>query len=309
MEPAGAQFREAIRLSPGNLDPNLDPNLPLAHRSLGLVLREAGDLQAAAAELRLAVAQRPQDAEGHHILGTVLLKLNDLAGAIDEFRRAVELDPDLAQARASLAQTLQRAGKKEESQKQLAELERINQGTANIGRAMILVETAEGNIKKGQVATALDELQEAVTLSPDFTEARYQLGVALSHVPDASAKTEAAFRQVLELNPNHAPAHFQLGLLLAGRGDKVQASSEFQKAVELAPGLTEAHRALARLAADSHEWATAVRELQAVVAWNPEDAAAHYDLATALKAHGQVDEAAHELQIARRLKPPRLAPH
>ena len=84
MEPAGAQFREAIRL---------DPNHALAHRSLGLVLREGGDLPAAAAELRLAVTQRPEDAEGHHILGTVLLKLNDVTGAIEEFRRAINLDP------------------------------------------------------------------------------------------------------------------------------------------------------------------------------------------------------------------------
>ena len=141
MEPAGAQFREAIRL---------DPNHALAHRSLGLVLREGGDLPAAATELRLAVAQRPDDAEGHHILGTVLLKLNDVTGAIEEFRRAISLDPYLAQAHASLAQALQKAGQKEESQKQLAELEKLNQGTANVGRAMILVETAEGHMKNGQ---------------------------------------------------------------------------------------------------------------------------------------------------------------
>jgi thioredoxin-like negative regulator of GroEL len=35
-----------------------------------------------------------------------------------------------------------------------------------------------------------------------------------------------------------------------------------------------------------------------VVAWNPEDAAAHYDLAASLKASGQVEQAAHELEMA-----------
>ncbi len=43
MEPAGAQLREAIRIN---------PNHALAHRALGLVFRESGDLAAAAAELR-----------------------------------------------------------------------------------------------------------------------------------------------------------------------------------------------------------------------------------------------------------------
>jgi Flp pilus assembly protein TadD len=51
-----------------------------------------------------------------------------------------------------------------------------------------------------------------------------------------------------------------------------------------------------------------VQEFQAVVAWNPEDAAAHYDLAKALKSRGQLDQAAHELQIAKRLNPALPAP-
>jgi tetratricopeptide (TPR) repeat protein len=163
-------------------------------------------------------------------------------------------------------------------------------------------------MNKGEQSTAVGELQEAIALSSDFTEAQYQLGLALRRSADGPAKSEAAFRQVLQLNPNHAPAHFQLGLLFAARGDKTQASAEFQRAVELAPGLTEAHRALAKLAAHSRDWPTAVREFQVVVAWDPEDASAHYDLAIALKARGQHDEAAHELQVAQRLNPALRAP-
>jgi Flp pilus assembly protein TadD len=45
-----------------------------------------------------------------------------------------------------------------------------------------------------------------------------------------------------------------------------------------------------------------------VVAWHPEDAAAHYDLAAALKASGELDEAARELQIAQKLDPKLSAP-
>jgi len=294
MEQAGAQFREAIRINPNHV---------LAHRSLGLALRESGDFPAAAAELRLAVAQLPEDAEGHHILGTVLLKANDLNGAIEEFRRAITLNPDLAQAHASLAQALQRAGQRGEARKELAALEKINLGVANEGRAMILVETAAGHINRGEQSAAVQELQEAVTLSPGFTEAHYQLGLALRKSADGSAKAETAFRQVLQLNPNHALAHLQLGFLFAAKGDRAEAAAEFENAGKLAPGLVEAHQGLGRLASDSRDWESAVREFQAVVAWNPEDAVAHYDLAASLKASGQLDEAAHELQIAQKLDP------
>jgi hypothetical protein len=97
---------------------NINPNAEDVQEVM--VLREG--VPAAAAELRLAVAQRPEDAEGHDILGTVLLKSGDVSGAIEEFRRAITLNPELAQAHASLAQALQRAGQKEEAQKQLAGL-------------------------------------------------------------------------------------------------------------------------------------------------------------------------------------------
>lgn len=139
MEPAGAQFREAL---------TLDPTHALAHRSLGLVLPEAGDFPAAANELRLAVTELPEDAEGQQLLGTVLLKLNDLPGAIDNFRKAISLNSGLADAHATLAQALHKTGQPEEAKKELAELQRIDAAKANVGRAMILVETAAGSYKE-----------------------------------------------------------------------------------------------------------------------------------------------------------------
>ncbi|MGH9538391.1 MAG: tetratricopeptide repeat protein, partial [Terriglobales bacterium] len=299
MDLAGAEFREALKLN---------PNHALAHRSLGLVLREAGDLPGAAAELRLAVSELPDDPEGNQLLGTVLLKMNDLPGAIDSFRKAISLSPGLAEARATLALALRKSGQPEEAKKELEELQRIDTAKANQGRAMILVETAEARMKKGEITPAITELQEAVTLSPEFTEAHYQLGLALGANPDSMTRAEAAFRRVLELNPNDASAYLQLGLLVQASGDKAQASSLFEKAAYLAPGLTEAHLQLGRMARDSRDWATAVREFEAVLAWSPDDAKTHYDLATALKANGQMKEAAHELEIAQRLNPALAAP-
>ena len=119
---------------------------------------------------------------------------------------------------------------------------------------MILVESAAGHINKGEQSAAVQELQEAVTLSPGFTEAQYRLGLALRQSADGSAKAESAFRQVLQLNPDHASAHLQLGLLFSAKGDRTEAAAEFENAARLAPGLAEAHRGLGRLAADSRDW-------------------------------------------------------
>jgi Flp pilus assembly protein TadD len=227
MDPAGAQFRETLKL---------DPKHTLAHRSLGLVLREMEDPSSAANELRLAVVELPNDPEGHQLLGTVLLKMNDQPGAIDSFQTAIHLNPGLADAHATLAQALQRTGRKEDAKEELAEIQNMNAANADNGRAMILVETAQAHIKKGNVTTAIKELQEAGSLSPDFAEAHYQLGLALSKSPGGSSQAETAFQRVLQLNPRDPAAYLQLALLLEARGDKTQASSLFAKAAQLAPG-------------------------------------------------------------------------
>jgi hypothetical protein len=48
--------------------------------------------------------------------------------------------------------------------------------------------------------------------------------------------------------------------------------------------------------------------LVGLAAGKPEDAAAHYDLAASLQASGQVEQAAHELEIAQKLDPKPTAP-
>jgi tetratricopeptide (TPR) repeat protein len=296
LEPAGDQFRAAL---------NLAPQHALARRSLGLVLRESGDLEAAAAELRQSVTELPDDAQGHHLLGTVLLKLGDLSGAISAFRKAIELDPNLTEARASLAQALQKAGRKQESQQESAELRKINVESENVGQAMILVQTAAGHSNKGEFAAAVRALQEAVSLSRNFTEAQFQLAAALRQAGDEK-KAEEVFRQVLQLDPDHALAHLNLGLLLAKHGNAAAARAELEKASEVAPSLVEAHSALGKLAKDSQDWPTAIRELQAVIAWTPQDRTAHADLAGALQANGQAEAAAREWRLAQE---PASEPH
>jgi len=262
-----------------------------------LILREKGELDSAASELRESVAQLPDDAQGHHLLGTILLKQNDLNGSIEEFRKAIALDPGLTEARASLAQALQKAGRKQESQQVTSELRKFNEEASSVGQAMILVQTAAGYSKKGDDAAAVRVLQEAVTVNPNLTEAQYQLALALRQAGDAK-KSEEVLRKVLQMDSDHAFAHLNLGLLLMARNDTAGAGTELEKAVQLAPSLVEAHTALGKLAMDSHDWPTAVREYQAALAWNPQDRAAHRDLALALKASGQTEDAASEMRLA-----------
>ena len=294
LDAAEAELREAI---------NHNPKYALAHRALGLILRQKGDLQGAATELRISVAELPEDAQGHHLLGTVLLKLNDFNGAIEELRQAIDLDSYLTEARVNLAQALQKAGQKEEAQKEVMESRKIESEKSSIGRAMVLIEKASEHIKQGEYAKAVGLLREAATVSPRFPETHYQLGLALRQSSADEAESETAFRRVIDLDPNRAVAHYQLGMLLRKRGDLVNASSELRTATNLAPSLVECYRELGQIALAARDWATAEAEYKKFLAWEPGNAEVHYDLATALKAQGHLDEAAQELRIAQRLNP------
>jgi tetratricopeptide (TPR) repeat protein len=223
---AEAQFRAAL---------TKDPKLTLARRSLGLVLRQNGDLEAAAAELRRAAAELPEDAQGHHLFGTVMLRLGDVAGAVKELNEAVRLDPSLTDARVVLAQALMKQGRREEAMRQQREVERINSERADFGRMLVLLDSSEGLLAKGDVAGAIAQRREAIAISPAFAEAHYELGVALARSSGQEKDAEAALHRAIALDPTLARAHSALAQLLEARGDKDGAREERTRAAALAP--------------------------------------------------------------------------
>src|SRR5262249_35800216 len=137
----------------------------------------------------------------------------------------------------------------------------------------------------GKVEDAARELKEAVRLSPDNGEARYQLGLALARsgqkdeatselqkgrelvAADDRTKTasldilegRAAFekgeldtaaaklRHASQLRPDSAEAHLSLGNVLEKKGDVAGATAAYVKAAELNPGDASARQGLERL--------------------------------------------------------------
>src|SRR5262249_28915432 len=296
---AEKEFRGALKLNPG---------YTLSRRALGLVLRQKGELQAAIEELRAAVAASPDDAEARHNLGTALLKLNDPEGAIVELGQAARLDPRLSEARINLAQALRKAGRVEEARREMEASERIMTQKANAGRALILTETAAQRVKAGDLKTAIVELREAVSLNPESLEACFLLASTLRKSSADPMEITKSLRRVLELNPKHVPARYQLGLAFESQGKMAEAMEEYRTATELAPSFIEARRAFGKAAMQVKDWETATRQFRGVIAWTPNDAAAHHQLSLALKALGQLDEAEYELRVAQKLNPALKSP-
>lgn len=272
LDGAEAEFRKALLL---------DPQYVPARRALGQVLRQKGDLPAAAVELGRAASQQPDDAEIHRNLGAVLLGLNDTRRGIDELRHAVALDPYYSEARLILAQALQKTGQAEEARKERDEAQRIDTLRSNRGRAVVLLQAAEGLMQAGGKAKALADLRQAVELSPDFPEAYFQLAVALDRSSAPLSEIAGALRKAIEIDPGHAPAHYQLGLVYKKQGMIEQEQAELRSALKLAPSLSGAHLAMAETAVENRDWPRAVDEYVRYLAWKPNDEVVRRALAIA----------------------------
>src|SRR5271154_1275073 len=113
----------------------------------------------------------------------------------------------------------------------------------------------------------------------------------------------AAYRKVLELDPNDALTHYDLALALKYKGDTKQAVEEFEAAIRLKPGWGEAHFGLGAALYELHDQAGALKELRKAVEYGPSNAPAHLFLAHVYSELNDFPGAERELNRAVALKP------
>jgi superkiller protein 3 len=167
-------------------------------------------------------------------------------------------------------------------------------------------------LKEAKLKEAVSELQSAIQKRPDFLEAHYLMGLVLRQQGDLEG-ARAAFKKVLDLNPQMGLAYQGLGLVLREQGDVDGAVEAFHRAetikqvqltMQAAASVTSSAAKLLREGSAT----AAIEKLRFAITLNPNLAQAHYQLGLALRKH---DRAAAEAefkkaaQLDQRLKPPR----
>jgi tetratricopeptide (TPR) repeat protein len=165
-----------------------------------------GDYIGAVEDLRQAVRNRPDLAEGFHNLGFAFEKTGDLKSAAAAYERALTIRPNYASA--------------------------LN----NLG---FLLATTETDIQK-----AVKLCQRAVELEPNSANFRDSLGWACykaGRIDEAFINFKAA----IKLDPSFAKPHFNLGLCEYNRKNFAEAAKEFTLALQLKPDYLKAYIPLA----------------------------------------------------------------
>ena len=106
-------------------------------------------------------------------------------------------------------------------------------------------------------------------------------GVALEEDPAAQQEAIAAYVRALELDPNHAAAHINLGTLYYNQQDYARAEAHYRKAIEVDPRYALAYFDLGNVLDETGRVTEAIRVYKLALQLAPTYADAHYNLALA----------------------------
>jgi tetratricopeptide (TPR) repeat protein len=183
----------------------------------GVTATGAGDFDGAVEKFNEAIALYPNCFDCYYNIGQAQTQKKDYEKAEAAFKKALELKADYADAYNGLTTVYN-------AQRRFDEAQAASQKAAELAGAGAGAAGGGGNVN-----------------------ALYNQGVIswnANKFEDAKAKFEAA----IQVDPNHADSHFQLGMCLVNLGKLPEASAEFETYVKLAPSGQFAAQAKAMIA-------------------------------------------------------------
>ncbi len=284
LDEAVEQQRKAVALSHGN---------PAVRLNLAIALTKAGRIAQAAEEAARVVAEKPEHRSAVLLLADCYLRMGESARVIEL------LDPLAGSALQDeavaylLGMALMREGDLDRAQRVIDGILRRETPQAHLLMATM-------SVAAGDCGRALAELDRASVLGPPLPTEGFLRGQCLMEANDWTGAVQA-FRDEIELDPNHFEAQLLLGSLLHEESRSEEALRHFERAGQLRPGHVSVQFgegcALAALGRD----AEALPLLEEVVARQPGNLRAHVQLAGVYFRLGRPQDAARERTFVKRL--------
>jgi len=289
-----AQYREALRLYPGNTVARRD--LAAAYNDRGVALAGQGRLAEALEEFREALRTRPDYGDAHDNVGVMLAQQGRFDQALPEFQEALRLNPDDNLAKNNLRELLGKQGLVKDTTQEFREALRLNPN--DVSAAFKL---ANALADQGRYDEAIEAYRTVLRLDPRNSEAHNNLGTVYrkkGRLDDAVAE----FQSALRLNPADALAAFNLGSLLDATGHLDEAAQALRMATRLAPQDVDGHMLLAGILFKQGKLAEATPEYREVARLKP-TAAAFNNLAIVLSRQGDREGSLEALRQALAIDP------
>jgi len=181
---------EAISLLTQSIDD--DPKCVSARIALGYEYASQGFLEEARTQFEVAASLEPNYADVRYNLALLNVGEGQIEDALTEFKRALALNPGYLPARHSMGHLLCRAGRNEEGLREYARI--LKQGFQS---SDMLVQMGKAAMALDRAEEALQYLERAIFLNPEFAPTYYYIGQAYQR-KGLKNKARSAWRTYLE---------------------------------------------------------------------------------------------------------------
>jgi tetratricopeptide (TPR) repeat protein len=156
--------------------------------------------------------------------------------------------------------------------------------------------------KTGKLQDAVFANQRVLEISPNDAEAHSNLGNTLKELGRLE-DAETSYNKSIAIKPDLAEAHYNLGVTLQELGRLEDAETSFKKTIAIKPDLAEAHSNLGNTLKDLGRLEDAETSYNKALAIKPDFAEAHSNLGILLQKLGRLEDAETCLQKAIAIKP------
>jgi tetratricopeptide (TPR) repeat protein len=220
----------------------IDPGMPEAHYTLGMIYKEQGKLPEAINEFQEATKLDPQYSEAFSGLGVAQLGQGDLTAAQTSFRKAVELNSG------------------------------NSTGHYGLGRCYL---------KQGQLDDAIKELNTSLYQYPNSAPARLAMGEAyMAQGNNVGAIKE--FQESIRIKPENPDAYLHIADIREQRGDLEHSIAELRSGLEMMPDSSDLHLRVGDESLKLEKLDDAIKEYQTVMQTDPRNSTAAKGLTRAL---------------------------
>jgi tetratricopeptide (TPR) repeat protein len=246
----------------------------------------SGDLKGAEKAFRDALAQRADFANAMLGLAEIEFRRDDLEAGGKLIQQALKAEPDNPHAHVSHARYLSQ--RKQYPETEAALLKAIELDPRLFRARMDLADFYATVVKKP--AEAVPAYEAAITVNPDHAGAHYALGVLLAKL-DKSARAESMLIRAMQLEPKNPLPPLALARLYGGLGDYAKALDFVDRALVLQPKYVQARLLRADILLAGGDEAAALEQLTELAWENPKRGMFQLRIGMLHQGAGRSDEA------------------
>jgi tetratricopeptide (TPR) repeat protein len=157
-------------------------------------------------------------------------------------------------------------------------------------------------VQLGRAADAVAQFQQVLRLAPEHAMAHYNLGV-IAMGDRRIEEAILAFDRAIAARPDYAEAHNNLGVALESIGRVADATDHYRAALDARPSHPAAHNNLGRVLLARGDLAEAMGHFRTALAARPDNPDALYNFGRALVATGERRQAVQEWKRALAVRP------